>query len=69
MIKSHKDYLEYLEADRISLGLTKSWRTLLFDDVWRFQRLMRKLEYLTNCKKIYFLEHFILICTDDKGEV
>ena len=23
----------------------------LFDDIWRFQRTMRKLEYLTNCKK------------------
>jgi len=51
MITSYKEYLEYLEADRISLSRTKSLKGLLFDDVWRFQRLMRCLEYLTNCKK------------------
>lgn len=51
MIKSYKDYLCYLEADRLSLGKEKNIKSLLFDDIWKFQRLMRKLEYLTNCKK------------------
>lgn len=51
MIKSRKDYFEYLEADRISLSRTKTLKNLLFDDIWRFQRLMRKLEYLTNCRR------------------
>jgi serine O-acetyltransferase len=59
MIKSYKDYLEYLEADRISLDRTKTLRSLLFDEVWRFQRLMRRLEYLTNCKKNRLLRAFI----------
>lgn len=51
MIQSRQDYLDYLEADRISLNKTKNLKDLLFDDVWKFQRLMRKLEYLSNCDK------------------
>ncbi len=51
MISSHTEYLDYLEADRISLERTKTLKALLFDDVWQFQRLLRKLEYLTNCRK------------------
>jgi serine O-acetyltransferase len=51
MIASHKEYREYLEADRISLNRSRSLRSRLLDDVWRYQRLMRKLEYVTNCKK------------------
>lgn len=56
MIKSKKDYLKYLERDRIALNiyndtLTSKLKNLLFPDpVCKFQRLMRKLEYYTNCK-------------------
>jgi serine O-acetyltransferase len=50
MIKSYQDYLIYLEADRIALGRKRTIKALLFDDVWKFQRLMRELEYLTNCR-------------------
>jgi serine O-acetyltransferase len=59
VINSHEDYLKYLEADRVSLGRNKTLKSLLFDDVWRFQRLMRKLEYLTNCNKNPFLKAFV----------
>jgi serine O-acetyltransferase len=51
MIRSHDDYLRYLEADRIALSRTTSLTTLLFDEIWKFQRVLRRLEYLTNCKK------------------
>ena len=51
MIKSYKDYMDYLEADRISSNKKRIIKALLFDDIWKFQRLMRKLEYLTNCRK------------------
>ena len=50
MIQSHADYLAYLEADRIALNQRHHWRALMFDDVWRFQRLLRRLEYLINCR-------------------
>lgn len=57
MIQSRHDYLYYLEADRVALGVgvqkgIKGWlKFLLFPDyVWRFQRLLRKVEYYQNCK-------------------
>lgn len=59
MIGSYNEYIEYLEADRISLGREKSLRMFFFDDVWRFQRLMRRLEYLTNCKGNKFLRNIV----------
>lgn len=49
MIRSREDYQRYLEADRISLGVANTLRTRLFDDIWKYQRLMRKLAFLTNC--------------------
>ena len=51
MINSRKDYFDYLEADRIALARSHSLKGLLLDDIWRFQKLMRKLEYFTNCRK------------------
>lgn len=59
MISSHDEYIEYLEADRISLNRKKSLKMYFFDDIWRFQRLMRKLEYLTNCKKNRILKNIV----------
>jgi serine O-acetyltransferase len=58
-IQSKKDYLFYLEADRIALGKKGSRPHLIGDDVWKFQRILRKSEYINNCKKgllsrIYF---------------
>lgn len=63
MIQSKEDYEYYLEADRIALGekrerphLISIWES---DVIWKFQRLLRKAEYLHNCKssgpyKIYY---------------
>jgi serine O-acetyltransferase len=53
MIRNKQDYRSYLEADRHSLGKTRglrSWvRELFFPDyIWRFQRLLRKVEYHKN---------------------
>jgi len=50
MIRSYQDYLTYLEADRIALKRHKTLKSLLFDDIWKFQRLLRKLEYQINCQ-------------------
>lgn len=49
MIRSHADYLAYLEADRLALG--RAGRPPLFliqDPIWYYQRLLRALEYHTN---------------------
>ena len=65
MIQSKEDYAFYLEADRIALSLASTVNVrrkqprLVGDDIWKFQRLLRKAEYFHNCKKdiisrIYF---------------
>lgn len=54
MIQSYDDYLFYLEADRISLNQKRKKPKLIGDlknDIWKFQRLLRKLEYIRNCKR------------------
>ena len=56
MIHSKKDYIEYLEADRIAIGLpsetlSSRFADLAFGGVWSFQRLLRKIEYYQNSKK------------------
>ena len=54
MIKSKKDYKYYLEADRIALGKNRKKPMLFFDEVWVFERLLRKIEYYQNCKNAIF---------------
>lgn len=50
MITSEKEYLYYLEADRIALGKDKKKLPLIGQEIWKFQRLLRKVEYYHNCK-------------------
>lgn len=55
MISSKEDYLYYLECDRKKLGKSNQKAPKFFgDEIWKFQRLLRKAEYLTNCKKSKF---------------
>jgi len=49
MIKSRQDYLEYLEADRIALNRPKTLQKYLLDEIWDYQRRLRRVEYLLNC--------------------
>ncbi len=51
MILSKNDYKYYLECDRIALG-KKQYTTPRYkhDIIWTFQRLLRKCEYIENCK-------------------
>lgn len=50
MITSKKEYYIYLETDRKSLELRFNIKNLLFNKVWRFQRLLRHYEYRLNCR-------------------
>ncbi len=57
MIMSRQDYFFYLQADRIGLKIenTKGFREKVYgfiigNDVWKFQRLLRKVEYYQNCR-------------------
>jgi len=72
MILSKTDYFYYLNADRKALGRKKfSIKTYLIelffpDYIWKFQRLLRKIELAKNCntsfvgklKYIWLLFHF-----------
>ena len=61
MIRSRTDYLDYLEADRLALGRS-GWFRMLFvvDPIWAFQRLLRKVEYYTNCKPSLIYRPYLL---------
>lgn len=58
MIESKKDYLDYLEQDRLALGKKYSRPRLVGDEIWKFQRLMRKTEYYKNCSKNIFFKAY-----------
>lgn len=51
MIQSKDDYIYFLKADEIALGIKKkSLIADFFDEILKFQRLLRKTEYFLNCK-------------------
>ncbi|APY07151.1 serine acetyltransferase [Winogradskyella sp. J14-2] len=66
MIQSKTEYKEYLRRDRIALeisneSISNKIKNLFFPNpVWRFQKLMRKLEYYTNCKNKGLYKLYIL---------
>ena len=50
MIQSKQDLKRYLRQDQIALGKMRQKRPSPFgDEVWRFQRIMRRTEYHVNC--------------------
>ena len=56
MIDSKKDYIHYLKSDKEALRINSTkmlfkTKSFLFPDpIWKFQKLLRKLEYFHNCK-------------------
>jgi serine O-acetyltransferase len=64
MIQSKNDYLFYLKADEVALGIDKSFplilKAYLTNPLWHFQKLLRKLEYYTNCKHSVMYKPYIL---------
>lgn len=63
MIRSKADYIRYLECDKKALlgehggGLIE----FLKNDIWRFERLLRKAEYLRNCRRDLLGKIFYII--------
>ena len=51
MIESKQDYRFYLEADWFSLQRPRKKLLQVIDPIWKYQRLLRKLEYYQNCKR------------------
>lgn len=52
MIKHKDDYENYLKADKIALKKRKKKPGFLGDETWKYQRLLRRIEYLQNNKNI-----------------
>lgn len=50
MIKSKEDLRYYLEQDRLALWQTKKKPGIIGDEIWKLQILLRKCEYVHNCK-------------------
>ena len=52
MIQSKEDLKEYLYWDKCALGRKSQTRPRLGrDEIWRYEILLRKAEYYTNCRK------------------
>lgn len=50
MITSKDDYIYYLEADRLGMKKKKQKPSPFIDIEWKYTRLLRKVEYINNCK-------------------
>ncbi len=50
MINSKQAYKHYLNADLSNSDFTGTVKARLFNEIWRYQRLLRKQEYYVNCK-------------------
>lgn len=52
MIDSRQKYREYIEQDRLALGRQQDAGPRLFaDEIWKFEILLRKVEYDLNCRR------------------
>jgi len=52
MIDGKEAYRRYLEQDRLALGRQRDKRPKLFgDEIWKFEILLRKVEYDINCRR------------------
>jgi serine O-acetyltransferase len=49
MIESKEDYKFYLAADKLALAIKHKRPRIFQDNTWKFERLLRKVEYLENC--------------------
>lgn len=67
MIRSKKEYIFYLESDRIALGKSKlTWKIkikefLIPSMIWKFQRSLRKMEYYRNVKNTGIINKIIFL--------
>lgn len=62
MIENYDDYLFYLASDRVALGINNWWPDYFTHHTWKFERLLRKIEYYKNCKKsIFFYPYYLFL--------
>ena len=63
MITSKNEFRYYLLKDKEALRIRRDKPQLFGDEIWIFQRLLRKYEYLNNCRPYGFFTHIILLLT------
>ncbi len=63
MIKNKDDYLYYIECDKKARGFTKNKYFGIRGEIpiYKFQLLMRKVEYYNNCKKNFISKIYLYI--------
>lgn len=62
MICSKEEFLFYLEQDRLALGKSRKHPRIAHDIIWKYQILMRKCEYLENCRHDFIGKIYAKIC-------
>jgi serine O-acetyltransferase len=60
MIQSKAEYLAYLSADLNNSDFKSTIKSRFFNEIWRYQRLLRKQEYYINCKS-GLVANFVII--------
>lgn len=60
MIQSKDDYLNFLEKDKQALYRTSKYPSII-DDIWKFERLLRKTEYYNNCRNDFLGRVYCII--------
>lgn len=53
MITNKTEYKKHIEADRKALRKRKQRPSIFGDEIWRYQLLLRRIEYLQNNKNIF----------------
>ena len=51
MIKDKNDYMYYRKCDKEALDIKRKFPRIIGDEIWKFEILMRKYEYYSNCKR------------------
>lgn len=74
MIKSRTDLKEYFKADKKQPRITKRFRQLFTDEIWKFQIVLRKYEHWLNdnsyiSEPMYLAYIFIHYCKSVKLEI
>ncbi|WP_054942736.1 serine O-acetyltransferase [Paenibacillus ihuae] len=61
MINTKEDYLQYIELDRRSRHEMRKRPRIFKDEEWKFQRLLRKVEYYSNVKRSLFSKIYLML--------
>lgn len=67
MIKNKDDYIHYLKEDKKNLRVKGTLKDYIFNDIWIYQKRLRRAEYYNNCSKNLILRMFTRIMYLKKG--